>query len=120
MDENRAILEEIHYLATRVDTIEARTSENTNLINEITTDVRDDIEELIDSQHRDSRDICSEILRTSARNTRLEDLIQLLYDMLGVQIYTFDGELREANDVAKDLEYLNPKIRLSFKELMEF
>lgn len=51
---------------------------------------------------------------------KLSQLIELIYSILGVHIRDSSGELRDTEDVSHELSTLNPKIILSFKELMQF
>ena len=51
---------------------------------------------------------------------KLSELVGLMFNMLGVPIRDTDGILRDVNDVSHDLRSLNPKIVLTFQELMQF
>ena len=51
---------------------------------------------------------------------KLSELVGLMFNMLGVPIRDTDGILRDVNDVSHDLRSLNPKIVLTFQELMKF
>ena len=51
---------------------------------------------------------------------KLSELVGLMFNILGVPIRDPDGRLRDANDVSHDLRSLNPKIVLTFQELMQF
>ncbi len=47
-------------------------------------------------------------------------LADLLYSILGVNIRDADGSLREVEAVEHDLRSVNPKIIMTFRELMQF
>ena len=51
---------------------------------------------------------------------KLSELVGLMFNILGVPIRDHEGRLREVNDVSNDLCSLNPKIVLTFQELMQF
>lgn len=51
---------------------------------------------------------------------RLAKLVELMYEKLGVAIYNPDGSPRDIDDIACDLHSLNPRIDLTFQELMQF
>lgn len=49
----------------------------------------------------------------------LSELVGLIYSALGIEIKDYNGNLRSTSDIEQDLRLLNPKILLSFKELMQ-
>lgn len=51
---------------------------------------------------------------------RLAKLVELMYEKLGVTIYNPDGSPRDIDDIACDMHSLNPRIDLTFQELMQF
>lgn len=51
---------------------------------------------------------------------RLAKLVELLYEKLGVATYNPDGSQRDIEDIACDMHSLNPRIDLTFQELMQF
>lgn len=51
---------------------------------------------------------------------RLAKLVELMYEKLGVAIYNPDGSPRDTEDIACDMHSLNPRIDLTFQELMQF
>lgn len=55
----------------------------------------------------------------SQKINNLSELVGFIYSTLGVEIKDCNGNLRNASDLEQDLRLLNPKILLSFKELMQ-
>ena len=51
---------------------------------------------------------------------KLSELVGLMFNILGVPIRDSAGMLRDCADVSHDLRSLNPKIVMSFQELMQF
>lgn len=81
---------------------------------------RDDIEDLRIRQEQLSGYAYSETISLSEDVEKLSELVGLMFNVLGVPIRDSDGRLRCVDDVSHDLRSLNPKIVLTFQELMQF
>lgn len=79
-----------------------------------------EIKDLHIRQEQLSRYAYSETASLAEEVGKLSELVGLMFNILGVPIRDPDGRLREVNDVAHDLRSLNPKIVLTFQELMQF
>ena len=50
----------------------------------------------------------------------LEELTSLLFSLLGVNIYDGSGDIRDISEIEQELRSKNPKIIMTFEELMRF
>ena len=64
--------------------------------------------------------VYSETVSLSEEVRKLSELVGLMFNLLGVPIRDSDGRLRDCADISHDLRSLNPKIVMSFQELMQF
>ena len=88
--------------------------------NELGVRARNDIEDLRIRQEQLSGYAYSETVSLSEEVVKLSELVGLMFNILGVPIRDADGRLRDCADVSHDLRSLNPKIVMSFQELMQF
>ena len=88
--------------------------------NELGVRARNDIEDLRIRQEQLSGYAYSETVSLSEEVGKLSELVGLMFNILGVPIRDADGRLRDCTDVSHDLRSLNPKIVMSFQELMQF
>lgn len=79
-----------------------------------------DLEDMLRNGTVISRYAYSETASLAEEVGKLSELVGLMFNMLGVPIRDPDGRLRDVNDVSHDLRTLNPKIVLTFQELMQF
>ena len=97
-----------------------RFSTSTSNANQLGISTRDEIKDLRIRQEQLSGYTFSEIASLAEEVGKLSELVGLMFNMLGVPIQDTDGILRDVNDVSHDLRSLNPKIVLTFQELMQF
>ena len=76
-------------------------------------DLRIRQEQLSEYAHSETASLAEEVYK-------LSELVGLMFNILGVPIRDPEGRLRDVNDVSHDLRSLNPKIVLTFQELMQF
>jgi len=88
--------------------------------NELGVRARSEIEDLRIRQEQLSGYAYSETVSLSEEVGKLSELVGLMFNILGVPIRDSDGRLRDRADVSHDLRSLNPKIVMSFQELMQF
>lgn len=88
--------------------------------NQLVVGVRDEVEGLRIRQEQLSGYAYSETASLAEEVGKLSELVGLMFNVLGVPIRDPDGRLRDVNDVSHDLRSLNPKIVLTFQELMQF
>lgn len=88
--------------------------------NQLGISTRDEIRDLRIRQEQLSGYAHSETDSLAKEVGKLSELVELMFNMLGVPIRDADGILRDVNDVSHDLRSLNPKIVLTFQELMQF
>lgn len=88
--------------------------------NQLGMSTRDAIEDLRIRQEELSGYAHSETASLAEEVYKLSELVGLMFNILGVPIRDPDGRLRDVNDVSHDLRSLNPKIVLTFQELMQF
>ena len=88
--------------------------------NQLGVSARTEIEDLRISQEQLSGYAYSATASLAEEVGKLSELVGLMFNMLGVPIRDPDGRLRDVNDVSHDLRSLNPKIVLTFQELMQF
>ena len=81
---------------------------------------RTEIEDLRIRQEQLSECAYSKTTSLAEEVGKLSELVGLMFNILGVPIRDTDGRLRDVNDVSHDLRSLNPKIVLTFQELMQF
>lgn len=61
-----------------------------------------------------------ETIKIRDAQERLEELTSLLFSLLGVNIYDSDGYIRDISEIEQDIRSKNPKIIMTFEELMRF
>ena len=88
--------------------------------NQFSVRARNEIEDLSIRQNQLSEYAYSETTSLAKEFGKLSELVGLMFNILGVPIRDTDGRLRDVNDVSHDLRSLNPKIVLTFQELMQF
>lgn len=88
--------------------------------NQLGVRARAAIEDLRIGQEQLREHAYSEAASLAEEVSKLSELVGLMFNILGVPIRDPDGRLRDVNDVSHDLRSLNPKIVLTFQELMQF
>ena len=88
--------------------------------NQFSVRARTEIEDLCIKQEQLRGYAYSETASLAEEVGKLSELVGLMFNILGVPIRDPDGRLRDVNDVSHDLRSLNPKIVLTFQELMQF
>ena len=81
---------------------------------------RTEVEDLRIRQEQLSGYAYSETVSLAEEVGKLSELVGLMFNILGVPIRDSNGRLRDCADVSHDLRSLNPKIVMSFQELMQF
>lgn len=64
-------------------------------------------------------DCVSEIDYATLEIAKLSQLVELVFNLLGVNIYDENGQVRDMDEVYSEIKSLNPKITLSFQDLMQ-
>jgi len=88
--------------------------------NQLGVRARTEIEDLRIRQEQLSGYAYSETASLAEEVGKLSELVGLMFNILGVPIRDPEGRLRDVNDASHDLRSLNPKIVLTFQELMQF